>query len=216
MLENGWGIDFKTSRWLVPTLIGFGVGLLVLLLAWIASRARWLHKAGFPNQFGLVTMSWIILLGVILSPTNALSGLNQKEACESDVMTSMDQVGKYLSQMIPAGARVYWKGSLSAAPLLFIPDAVIYPAQINDGYSFRHEGNPDELIRFGLWNETLREQWLDEADYIVIYEDTYDQNWKSFFESGQYEELPRSPSTYPCERNTRLRIFHRVILSTEN
>jgi len=209
ILENGLGIAYKTSLWLVPTLAGLGVGLIVLLLSWVAYRTRWLQGGRFPDRFGLAAISLLVFLGAVLSPTRTLSGLDQKEACQSDVIASIEQVGMQLAKAIPPGKQVYWQGSLSAAPLLYLPKAEIYPPQLNDGYSYHAGGNTQELQRFGLWNEVIRGRWLEEADFIIILEDSYNQDWKNFFETGGFEELPHTASTYPCEKNMGLRIFRR-------
>ena len=95
-------------------------------------------------------------------------------------------------------------------PLLSIPEAHIFPAQLNDGYTYRIGGDTQALRKFGLWNEVLKEQWLSEADYIVVQERYYDQEWKKFLESGQFDELPKSPGTDPCANNSALRIFRRI------
>jgi hypothetical protein len=56
----------------------------------------------------------------------------------------------------------------------------------------------------------LRDQWLQEADYIILQQRYYNQDWKSFLESGAYNELPSSPATDPCRDDSVLRIFRRI------
>jgi hypothetical protein len=65
------------------------------------------------------------------------------------------------------------------------------------------------MLKIGLWNDKLAEKWKDEADFVLIEERNYDGEWKAFLESGDFDELPRSPTTTPCREDARLRIFQR-------
>ena len=209
LLQNGFGLDYKTSRTLVPTLAGFGLAVLLIGLAWIADRRKW-FRGNNPGNFGLLIAGMAVVLGATLTPTPVLTQLESGITCEGDVIASMEGAGAHLAKYIPPGALVYWQGSLSTVPLLSIPEAHIFPAQLNDGYTYRIGGYTQALRKFGLWNEVLKEQWLSEADYIVVQERYYDQEWKQFLESGQFDELPKSPGTDPCANNSALRIFRRI------
>jgi len=210
LLENSLGVDYKTSRWLIPTLAGLVVGLVLILAAWLASRSDRL-KAHRPANFGLFAAGLAILLGAALTPTPLLTGSEQTNVCQGDQIAAMEGAGKALAQVVPPGALVYWQGSLSTVPLLSIPQARIFPAQLNDGYSFRLGGDTTALRQFGLWNDILRDQWLNEADFIIIQERYYDQGWKQFLESGAFNELAPTPGTDPCKNNSGLRIFRRIL-----
>jgi hypothetical protein len=61
--------------------------------------------------------------------------------CGGDVVGSYEAVGAHLQRLIPAGASVYWAGGLSPVPLLYLPRAEIFPAQLNGDYSFRMAGS---------------------------------------------------------------------------
>ncbi len=215
ILENGLGIGYKTSRWLAPTLMGFAIGLLLIFLTWISvvtlkrTRVRW-PAAARPVNFGLLLAAIAIILGTLFTPSAALTGSLEVNACRGDVIAAMEQVGSHLNEMIPPGSLVYWQGSLSAAPLLYIPQVNIFPAQLNDGYSFREGGDVQELSRFGLWNAEMSAKWRQEADFIIIQEQYYDPSWKQFLEAGQFQELPRTSATDPCAKDSGLRIFRRI------
>ncbi len=220
LLQNGLGLDYKISRWLVPTLAGAAVGILFILLVWFAFRSRWLtDRLGVgrkPASFGLFLAGAAITVGFILTPSPILTGSEDTvtaagdKACQGDVLAAMEQAGEHLAKYIPPGALVYWQGSLSAVPLLAIPEARIFPAQLNDGYTYRVGGDTAALRKFGLWNDALKEQWREEADYIILLGRSYDAEWKSFLESGAFDELASSPRTDPCVENSVLRIFRRV------
>ena len=126
------------------------------------------------------------------------------------MIASYEAGGARLAEVVPAGAKVYWWGGLSAVPLLYIPEAQIYPAQINDGYSYRLSGDADELERFGWWNEELAEKWLQEADVILIEARQYGGFATSFAESGAFDETSPTPPMIPCRANSPIHIFVRT------
>jgi hypothetical protein len=102
---------------------------------------------------------------------------------------------------------VYWSGGESAVPLLYIPNARIFHPQINDGYSFYLSGNTDELARFGYWDEPLRTQWLDTADFLLIEDRYYDEFWVN---TGDWTHLAETPPADTCREGAGIHILHRV------
>jgi len=208
VLENGFNIPFMTSRWLVPIVLGFLSGIIILTGVFISFRKLKDKQSNY--HFGIYSIITLIIIGIIFSPTPILSADGEQVSCQEDILSSIEEAGRYLDKTIPDGSLIYWAGSDSAVPLLYINHAEIFPAQLNNGYSYRIGGDPDELLQFGLWNEELSERWKQEADYILIIESKYDQTWKQYLESGDYSELPRSPSINPCETENRLRIFKRI------
>lgn len=211
LLENGLGIGYKTSRSLVPGVIGLLIGLALILASWLMVRYLSQRPArnGKQPQFWLILTTALIIAGVLLSPTRFMTGTASTYTCQADMLIAMEAVGEHLQIYIQPGKSVYWQGSLSAVPLLYIPEANIFPAQLNDGYSFRIGGEIHRLQEFGLWNEELMDQWLEQSDYIIIQEQYYNRDWKQFLESGEFDELPTSPAVNPCVKNSALRIFRR-------
>jgi hypothetical protein len=107
------------------------------------------------------------------------------------------------------GSLVYWKGGLSPAPLLYLPDIQIYPSQLNGDYSLRLGGEEDALLRYGWWSMPLAEKWVGEAD-IVLVEEQYYYGWlKKAVRLAGYTELPLSPPTSGCRTDSQIRIFQR-------
>jgi len=119
-----------------------------------------------------------------------------------------EQIGTHLRSIIPHGSLVYWDGGLSAAPLLYLPGVKIFPAQINNAYSFISNGDTAELYRFGLWNEEMRNDWKATADFFIIEDKRYG-DWKEFFGPQQFDEFERSPVGTSCLKESQLRIFRR-------
>ncbi len=208
VLQGAFGLEYELSRRLVSTLAGLAFGVLFLAIVWGIYRYR-LAPSAFQGSFSWLTVNAFIIVGLVLSPTPVLAAPEVKSECQNDFIASYEAVGHYLAQVIPAGATVYWNGGLSVVPLLYVPGAEVYPPQINDGYSYRLGGNADTLYRSGRWNDELRERWMNEADIIVLEEWRYNQGWKRFLESGQFDELERSPAVDACSQGTALRVFRR-------
>jgi hypothetical protein len=208
ILENALGIEYKLSRWLISALSGLALGLVLLLVIWLLLRSR-RAQVKLEGHKGLAIMTAMLVVGALLSPTVVLAGARQERDCSGDVIASYERVGKQLAEAIPPGSSVFWAGGLSVVPLLYLPGIEIYPPQINNGYSHRLGGDTDEIERIGLWNEELKEKWLEEADFILIEKPRYNSDWKRFLETGQFEELAPTQSYLPCD-DTPLRIFRRI------
>ena len=129
--------------------------------------------------------------------------------CEQDLLIANEQLGAHLASVIPADSLVYWDGGLSFTPMVYVPQARIFPPQINDGYSYRIGGDADTLYRFSHWNNELESQWKDSADIFIIEAKRY-STWKDFLNPQEFEEFQKPPTAPSCEEGSELRIFHRL------
>lgn len=208
VLEGALGLQNDAARALLSILFGLTAGIMLLLITWVIFRRKQIpaQKTGF----GMLAISILLIVGFILTPTNVLGGGYVENDCSDDVLAAQEVAGYHLAANIPPGSQIYWNGPLSVVPLLHAPRVNMYPPQINDGYTFRLGGNEDDLLRFGFWNTQLARQWRQEADFIIIEEERYTQNWKDFLETGEFLELSRTPTTNPCQKNAGLRIFRRI------
>jgi hypothetical protein len=209
LLENGLGLPYQMTRILIPTLLGLAAGIMILLLAWVINRRKPSNGGGGVN-FGLLAIGVFLIAGLILSPTPVLGNGYQDNDCEGDVITAHEEAGQYLVEVIPPGSQVYWQGPESVVPMLYLPGVSIYLPQINNKYSLKLGGNTEEMLRIGLWNDELANKWQQEADFIIVEERKYNSEWKAFLEAGDFDELPRSPTTTPCRDDARLRVFRRI------
>lgn len=203
-MKHKLGLPYQTSRKLIPALLGLAVGSSILILAWGINR----RSKGTENS-GLLVIGVFLIVGLILSPTRVLGNGFQDYDCNGDVITAHEAVGQYLREVIPPGSDVYWHGPESVVPMLYLPGTSIYLPQINSKYSFRLGGDTQEMLKIGLWNDELADKWKQEADFVIIEEHNYNPEWKTFLESGDFDELPKSPTTTPCRDDARLRIFRR-------
>ena len=184
----------------LPICAAIELGLVFLF--WISG---WLPRLrGQPVTTRLLLTFW--LAGCLMLPTKLLANAYQAYDCGNDEIANYEAVGKKLAQTIPAEAQIFWSGC-SPVNLLYLPRAAIYPSQLNGDYSFRLGGDPDALLRYGWWSESLGRQWAAEADYLLV-EQKYCTGWlKDLLESGGYEEYARMPSNAPCRTDAALIIY---------
>jgi hypothetical protein len=181
------------------------LGALILLVALLVVKRR---KAAAKPKFGFAAHAWVILLllAFLFSPTRILGAGYIFYDCPSDVIASYETAGATLASSVAPGGLVYWSGGDSAAPLLYIPEAEIFPAQLNDGYTFRIGGDAETLDRLSYWDETLRTRWLTEADYYLIEDRFYDDYWVN---TGEWVHLAETAPVDACRDGASIHILGR-------
>jgi hypothetical protein len=203
ILSNRFHISNNLAMKYVSTFFGFSLGGLIILAGYVI----WNRMGREKVRFGSFIAVLVLGLGLVLSPV--MHGSAGAHDCDSDVILANEQIGAYLQEVIPQGSLVYWNGGLSTAPLLYLPEADIFPAQINDGYAFRSQGNTAELIKFGYWNEEMDAGWKASADYFIIESWRFTAEWKEFLNPEEFDEFKRSPVGTSCLEGSQLRVFHR-------
>ncbi len=208
-LHNRYDMDYAYIRRLLPTIAGLAVGILILLTALVVSLIYDRRKMLQRLTFGYWVLLIFLLAGTLLASTQPLGGGYDFYECEGDVIASYERAGAHLAQTIPKGSKIYWKGGLSAVPLLYVPDIQIYPSQINSDYTYYIGNDADGLSRYGFWNEALAEQWVNEADYILVQERYYAGWLADVTSSASFEELAPTPPTVACREDAQIHIFRR-------
>jgi len=201
---------YNATQTILPLVLALLVGILILSVAAVVSRRL---AARTPTRVwtrGILGLLLFLTLGYFASPSVLLGNGYQGYDCSGDQIAANEKVGEQLAQVIPPGSQVYWNG-YSPVSLLYLPDAKIYPSQLNLAYSFRISDDPEGLVRYGWWNQTLRTQWLLETDFVLVTERNYLRNtWQAqVLESGKYEELAPTSLTALCQNDSYIRIFRR-------
>jgi hypothetical protein len=207
LISNKFPVESADLRKILAAGAGAIAGLILIVavfLVYITVIKR--NRANY--SYGYVLSVTFLITGAILSPW--LQGSQALPDCQIDVIANNEQVGAHLAQFIPPNSKIYWKGGLSVVPMLYVPQAYLYPPQVNDGYSYRKGGNTDRLLRFGLWNDEINQKWLQEAEIILVEESRYSASLKAFLSPDRYKELPRTPTGTSCRDNTKLRIFKKI------
>lgn len=216
-LINKFDLEYPARRQIAPTITGFLVGALMVILALIVSIAWVVYarkRVGQSNKsapsFGLILLTIFLLAGLLLLPSKVLAGGQSIDNCDGDAILAYEAIGEHLSANIPPGSLVYWSGSDSVVPLLYLQGISIFPGQMNGQYSLKENGDIDTLLKYGFWSQEIAENWLQEADYILIEKRSF-RGWiDDLVIPGEYEELEPSPPTVSCLPDTQLLIFKRV------
>lgn len=182
-----------------PTLVLLILGLTLLLYLWVRKRVR--------LKISWAWLGFVVFLGIALAggPFGFYEVGSAVRVCEDDVIASHEQVGAELSKLIEPGSQVYWDLT-SNMLLLYLPDVEIFPPQLNTSFNFVDQSAPsesDEIYRFGYWDETLKQTWLDAADYVIISNRKWDDlaeewnkgEWRRIARLGPYESC-RPLDTY--------------------
>jgi hypothetical protein len=210
ILINKFGLASRDLRRLLPVVFGFGSGVLLLALSYLlyrwAQRKQVLQSPGF--SYGYLSLVLVLAAGALLSPTIVLSGGYNTYRCSGNVLRTYEAAGRHLDETIPADALVYWKGTLSAVPMLYMDDIRIFPPQINDGYSYLTTGDDLDLIqRYGRWNDELSIRWAKQADYVLIEDRSFFGWLRDLIREGKYQEMTPTPLTVDCRDDSEIRIF---------
>lgn len=190
----------QVKRWISSSL-GFLTGLAVLLASFFISK-----RAQKPN-FTLTLVNSFLVTGFVLSPILHLG--ESRLDCDTDIIRDHEELGAYLASIIPAGSLVYWDGGNAYTPMIYVPEARIFPPQINDGYTFHIGGDPDVLYYFSHWNSELDSRWRAEADIFIIEAKRY-ANWKDFLAPQEFQEFAKPTHSPSCNEGAELRIFQRL------
>jgi len=162
-------------------------GIILLILYWIVQRFA-LLKNWMGQNASLATLNLFLLVGVILPP--AANAGTYATPCSTNFLTYYEQAGKALADVIPPDSLVYWKGSgRHIAMLLYMDDVRFFPPQITAGAGYVHAGDPERLLRFGLFRDEMDSQWRDSADYFIIWKGYPNTNLDDFQNDPRYEPV---------------------------
>lgn len=207
ILSNKFHQDYWTSRVNVSIGVATILGILLVVLAALGYRMLAKRKRLVGYSFGSLLLLICLVLGVWLSPL--MSGSYRQDGiCLANIPGNYQKIGKELSDIIPAGNRVYWD-VMTAVPLLSASGISIYPPQIYALYSFRVGGNSEQLAKYGLWNAELASRWMADAGVIVT-----ESNWNQTYRPGgglgttQFDVFQIAP-TDPCDPTSSLLVYKR-------
>ena len=200
-LTHGFDMPLvQIKRWISASL-GFIIGIAVIFIAFFIWKKR------NAPRFAHVLANTFLISGLILSPILHLGG--SQIDCQTDIIRDHEELGTYLASIIPAGSLVYWDGGNAYTPMIYVPEARIFPPQINDGYTFHIGGDPDVLYYFSHWNAELDARWRAEADVFIIEAKRY-ANWKDFLTPQEFQEFAKPSVSPSCVEGAELRIFQRL------
>ena len=75
-------------------------------------------------------------------------------------------------------------------------------------------GDPDLLLRSSYWNDALAQQWLKEADYIMVQGAEKVYLTDEMLESGEYVKVMSAPKAERCRWQSVITIYQRAAANT--
>jgi len=189
------------------------VSLLVLVVGGIVFRVVYVQlrkKQGSGGKIGLIAVNAFLIVGLILSPTKILGNGNDFFYCDgSDVFASYERAGRDLSEVIKPGSKIYWEGRIPVI-FLYLPDVKVYGPQLNQVHYYVNGGDTETLERFNYWNDKLAEQWLANADYILVQETEMVYLNKEMLESGRFVHVLDAPKAEKCRWQSVIQVYQRA------
>ncbi|MBK8781566.1 MAG: glycosyltransferase family 39 protein [Anaerolineales bacterium] len=205
ILKYKFSLELTAIKRAISSAIGFMAGMGILLIAFLI-RLRTKDPQKRLN-FALVSINLYLVVGLLLSPVLHLG--ESRLDCKQDMILAHEQLGTYLSTVIPPNSLVYWDGGNAFTPMVYTPQVRIFPIQINDGYTYRIGGDPETLHRFNHWNDALGREWREAADVFII-EGKRFSTWKEYLTPQAFEEYAPPPAAPTCYEGGELRIFYRI------
>lgn len=205
IIKYRFDLSLPVIKRLISSIIGFMVGAGILIISFFV----WRRTRNTPKSsgFALIAVNSYLIGGLLLSPILHLG--ESSLDCKRDMILAHEQLGAYLSTVIPPNSLVYWDGGNAFTPMVYAPQARIFPPQINDGYTYRFGGDADTLYRFSHWNDELIAEWKASADVFIIEAKRF-STWKDYLTPQAFEEYAPPPTAPTCYEGGELRIFHRT------
>ncbi len=213
MIFNKFGGDEAIIMPMVSMLGLVIMAVIVFFISWLAFNVL---KKSVNNHFS--TWSFLSIANLVFFISAALLASvfmfktdNQQSACQSDVIADYEKVGQQLNQAIEPDKWVYWGGRSVVTPLLYLPQAKLFPPQLNGIYSMWHGGDRDTLEKFGLYNDESYYIWRERSDYILINNSFFTaSNWRAFLAPINVIEYARTAPIDSCNPDSFFRIYKKI------
>jgi len=188
VLTYTFNLSSDIQKRIVPAGAGLLLGLLLILLVWAIYRFL-LPK----NRTGAFPLANIVLAVCLFAGTVlpvALKDWAGEETCSTHFLSYYEEAGRMLATIVPPGSLVYWKGSgRHLAFMLYMDDIKIFPPQIHAGGGYV-VGDSQQLMRLGVFNQELDEQWRQSADILIVWKTYMTKEFREFIKQPGYEPVP--------------------------
>lgn len=203
LLENKFGYDhfplrrfilydpkaIQIVRWVkIVLVVGLAIPLGYKLANEFAYRFLDFRRELDKINFGFFALMFMLGAGMVFGGGRLYGNVMKMEACPTSVIADYEQVGEELAQVLSDGDQVYYRVKPNMLALE-LPEVEIYPPQLNFHYTFVDDptADPDTLAKFVWWNPVLKEEWLAEADYILVENRFFDEEWQQRVDDGKLE-----------------------------
>jgi len=189
--------------WILPILGTFlTIIILVLWGSWILILHRRIRNAAVP-------LIWLTLIVSLTSqPVGWWLGLNNTRGCWPNVVLQGKTINRQLQTLINAPAVVMLTSTDDLSFLLGLKGVEVPPASINRPWGERLDAGENELLRVGLYNQGILDQWYQQADYLLLnplYTPSLSTSvWECYQDMGMahYEDGCGTQRTIQILRNT--------------
>ncbi len=183
-----FNLPLDVQKRLGAAFTGLLIGLILLILYWIVQRFD-ITKNWTGQNASLAALNLFLTIGVILPP--AANAGTYTTACSTNFLSYYEQAGHALADAIPPDSLVYWKGSgRHVALMLYLDDVRVFSPQITAGAGYVSAGDPEWLLRFGLFNDEMDLQWRESAEYFIIWKGYPNIELADFQNNKKYEPVP--------------------------
>ena len=188
ILTHTFNLPLEFQRRFAPAAGGLVLGLVLVLLAWafyrFFLRAKWAGQYSFAN----IVLSLALLAGTVFPA--ALEARTGEAECRNNFLAYYEEAANSLADLIPPGSTVYWRGSgRHLAFMLYMDDVKLFLPQIHAGGGYL-AGDTQELLRFGLYNEELDQEWRQAADILIFWPTYVTKETRDFLNQPGYEQIP--------------------------
>jgi hypothetical protein len=215
-VSNKFSLDLAVVSDIFSIVIPVILGILICLLFFLLAKylPRLIKKIPSNGSIAARALILVVFVGGILSPTEWFGNGFHRYDCGSNVLQADKLAGGALQQVIEPQAKIFWRG-ISPVTLLHLPEARIYPAQLDGDYAYKLGGDMDALERYGWWDEALGLKWIRDADYVLVAQKYYYGWIENTLESGNYQEIYPYPATIdsvssPCLATLTPRVFKKI------
>jgi len=193
VLNNKYHLVYAIARQYVPPVVGVLVGLVVVFVLYLVFR-KYLSKN---HNLSFAYFAVVVFLGVGLLLSPLMSWPISDPLCGKDVVASFQKIGNQVAASIPAGSKVYLAGTITAIPLLYANNYVIFPPQVNGSYSHSSDTDTDQLLKTGYWNDAIDQTWRESADVFIL-SDNRVNSLDGFFSPEKYDLQQFPPDNFSC------------------
>ncbi len=213
VFANKFGLEMRAitdaAQVIFPVTVAVGTALLLALIIRFIIRFSASKSATQSAPVSALASSFLIIafLGALFSPSSLLAGEYRGYDCRAHTLPGYEAVGAALAERIPPGSKLYW-GGYSPVTLLYLPGIQILPGQLHGAYSFRISDDDAGLRRYGWTNQSLNEEWLAQADFVLLEARNLDpDSWLA----GQLSafELVLETAPQSCEPSSIMYLYRR-------
>jgi hypothetical protein len=93
--------------------------------------------------------------------------------------------------------------------LLYAPGIQLEPQELDGRWTYFQDGDPVILSRLGFWNKSLNEQWLSDANVILIQSRSINGDWQETLETSGYSKVGNLAKPLNCTTDSNLTVWRR-------